>query len=456
MVIKNKSFLTSSIAKHSAFLIADPYSYSSRENERRDWSARCQFETLDCFSNKGCVVLSCLTYEKRFRPRMVLPDGTFMDAFSYEHIRNYTHSIQSFLNDRGILNGYRYFVACEYGESTGHPHYHVLNFFSNEAASLIAGFRYDGDTLKLKEQTFKDFLASFWPHGMLRWTKARSVGGLGIFLTSIIGSTYAAKYVCKSLSFEDAVKIHCGSDIQYKIFKHENRNFWPRHYQSLRFGFYMLKDVSFEALVEGLFVSDLFTGKVNKVIVPRYLSRTKTHKLDKDLMVWRITELGRQVVNARISKRMKSYNDFILSFKLGEIPFENFAEFDNDVFQRHLSVLMNASLQECVCASRYHEIRYIAFEDKDVFDTICNSSGDEFVANVDDFLNLFYGGYFASLFDADGKLPTYCFRDCFPLYSRIDDAFNYMSTRYSDFKGKEKEDKIADSSLFKGKLYGEI
>lgn len=218
----------------------------------------------------------------------------------------------------------------------------------------------------------------------------------------------------------------------------------------------MLESISIEALIEGLFVSDLSTGKVNKVIVPRYLSRTMTHKLDKDLMIWRITEFGRQVVNARILKRMKSYNDFVLSFKLGEIPFENFAGFNSDLFQRHLSVLMNASLQECVCASRYHEIRYIAFEDKDIFDTICNSCGDEFVANVDDFLNLFYGGYFASLFDADGKLPTYCFRDRFPLYSRIDDAINYMSTRYADFKGKEKEDKIADSSLFKCKLYGTI
>lgn len=434
MNIKNKSLYGGSFARHSSFTVGDRNSFSFRQSVCAEWSTRCIYETLDCLEHGGLVVLSCLTYRLEHRPYIELPsdDSSCFPCFSYSHIRQYVKSIQDYFFKNGISNGYRYFVCSEYGESTGHPHYHVLNFFSKEAVELIAGCVLDLSNCVSYTQVFKDFLQSFWSYGFLRWSRAVSKGGPGIFVNSSYAAKYVAKYVGKDIGFYGKLLSYLGVDRLTPALRKRYKHCLPRHYQSVRFGFNMLDGISEDELLNGKIIEDIKRGKKFRCPVPRYLVRVSTSFLDRDTMSWQLTDFGRHFRILKAFVNAERFARFIDDFRSGDIYIDD-SLFDSLGKNFPDKVITFSSLPSSEIAM-YSVVKNITFYSFDYFrenfDT--SLSFDEGAAV---FINKFYSYDYNTVYFTDGLLPSdfpYSFAEYRPVLAAAESTFSRLYELYRE------------------------
>ncbi len=463
MIVNNKSKFGGSCARFSEFSIPDRDSYSFRQSQTAEWSTRCSYEILDCLQSGGLVVLSCLTYRLLERPLLFSRSGFCDDVlsfpcFSYSHVKSYVKAIQDFFSKRGVANGYRYFVCSEYGERTGHPHYHVLNFFTKEAVSLLVGGSISLATCDSFTQIFKDFLASFWPHGMLRWSKSVRSGGLGIFVKNTSAASYVAKYVCKDSGFYSSLLKFLGVDKLTPALRRRYKHSLPRHYQSSRFGFSMLNGITEDELLNGKQIIDIKNGKVYRSPVPQYLIRTMTSTLNRDLMSWEITDFGRHFRILRTLKSVENFLGFIESFRDGSIalsvPYSSsaFQEFSEHVY------IASASLFSSEDIAFMSALKFISFRNRDAFSDMFDSNVS-FAESAYRFIHNFYSYDYNTVYalnEPQSYDPSISFSELFKSLYEVEESFSYLYSFYRESNAYARHLVDESRKQIKNNLYGEI
>ena len=145
--------------------IAVPCGHCSacRKLKRDEWFFRSLVEYNYYNRIGGAVYFITLTYNDDEIPRMTLPDGSEITAFSRRHIRAFCKYIRIWLKRHGYpYDGIKYLVCSEYGgHSTKRPHYHGILY-------LPFNLNYWTDKIPLKERKghspFEYFITRCWSH----------------------------------------------------------------------------------------------------------------------------------------------------------------------------------------------------------------------------------------------------------------------------------------------------
>ena len=212
--------------------IAVPCGHCSacRKLKRDEWFFRSLVEYNYYNRIKGAIYFITLTYRDDDIPRMKLPDGTEITAFSRTHIRAFCKYIRIWLKRHGYpYEGIKYLICSEYGgNSTKRPHYHGI---------LYLPFTLNFWTDKIPKQErkghspFEYFISHCWSHGFVVCSK------LGWRIQSVKGIRYASKYITKDISYIkrfDLAKYLYNPD--FEDWREMNKDFFPKHWQSVGYG----------------------------------------------------------------------------------------------------------------------------------------------------------------------------------------------------------------------------
>lgn len=288
-----------------------------RKQKRDEWFFRSLVEYNKYICNGGSVYFITLTYREDDIPRMTLPDGSEITAFSRKHIRAFCKYMRIWLKRHGYPpDGIKYLICSEYGgHSTKRPHYHgilylpfVLNFWTNR--------------IPVKERKghspFEYFITHCWPHGFVVCSK------LGWKIQGVKGLKYASKYITKDISYIkrfDLNKYLYNHD--YDDWVEENKDFFPKHWQSIGFGEDFVNDIMLMDNPADFLVSNkaVVCGLDRSTTIPRYyhyklcrvVNRLYSTLLDKTYT--ELTPLGVDVKRLHLEhsiSRMETDLDVIL------------------------------------------------------------------------------------------------------------------------------------------------
>lgn len=135
--------------------------------------------------NKGNVIMLTFTYSNENLPYAINPEtNERVPVFSRNHIKMFLNRLKV-RHSRFMKGFYKYFICFEYGKNTKRQHMHALFCLSRE----------------IDLRLFVDTCRELWPFGFMfpapygnpyEAAKLRHAGK---------GASYAAKYVCKDLSY---------------------------------------------------------------------------------------------------------------------------------------------------------------------------------------------------------------------------------------------------------------
>lgn len=135
--------------------------------------------------NKGAVIMLTFTYANEFLPYAINPESNErVPVFSRNHIKTFLNRLKV-RHSRFMKGFYKYFICFEYGKNTKRQHMHALFCLSPECDLRM----------------FIDTCRELWTYGFMfpspygnpyEAAKLRHAGK---------GASYAAKYVCKDLSY---------------------------------------------------------------------------------------------------------------------------------------------------------------------------------------------------------------------------------------------------------------
>lgn len=141
-----------------------------RLDRSRDWAVRCVHEAQ--MHSASCFVT--LTYSDEFVPR----------CLTYTHFQLFMHRLRKRLRSR-----VRFFMSGEYGETTGRPHFHACLFGCDFSDDRVY-YRKSSSGSRLYKSAFLD---SVWGLGLC------SIGDV-----TFESAAYAARYICKKVTGDDA------------------------------------------------------------------------------------------------------------------------------------------------------------------------------------------------------------------------------------------------------------
>lgn len=189
--------------------------------------------------NKGHVIMLTFTYNNEHLPFAINPEtNERVPVFNREHIKTFLNRLKV-RHSRFMKGFYKYFLCFEYGKNTKRQHMHALFCLSSEC------------DLKL----FIDTCRELWTYGYMFPSPHGNPYQKAQLRHAGKGASYAAKYVCKDLSYYElpAVQryieyIEKQSDDDKKIL----RNGLPRIYQSNGIGANLLDqlDNNFDEVVK--------------------------------------------------------------------------------------------------------------------------------------------------------------------------------------------------------------
>ena len=308
--------------------IAVPCGHCSacRKQKRDEWFFRSLVEYNYYIKRGGAVYFVTLTYNDENIPRLVLPDGTIITAFSRSHIRLFAKYIRIWLKRHGYpYDGIKYLICSEYGgHSTKRPHYHGILY-------LPYVLNYWTDKIPVKERKgtspFCYFISHVWKHGFVVCSK------LGWRIQSVKGLRYASKYITKDISY-----IKCFNLAQYLYnsdyvdWREQNKDFFPKHWQSVGYGEDFINEIEKQTDIPRFLVDNkaCVAGLDRSTVIPRYyhyrlcrvVNRLYSSLLDKT--VTDLTQIGLQVKRLHLENsiiRMTTDLDVIFQSSLdGVLP----------------------------------------------------------------------------------------------------------------------------------------
>lgn len=181
--------------------------------------------------NKGNVIMLTFTYNNENLPFAINPDtNERVPVFSRNHVKTFLNRLKV-RHSRFMKGFYKYFICFEYGKNTKRQHLHGLFCLSPEC-----------DLRK-----FVDTCRELWCYGYLfpsphgnpyEDAKLRHAGK---------GASYAAKYVCKDLSYYELPSVQRYVeyiDKQNDEVKSQLRDALPRIYQSNGVGAELVSQLS--------------------------------------------------------------------------------------------------------------------------------------------------------------------------------------------------------------------
>ena len=263
--------------------------------KRNEWFFRSVIEYRHYKEDlNGSVYFVTLTYNDDSLPYLELPSGEFVSAFSRKHIRNFIKYIRVFLKRRYVMNkDIKYLVCSEYGSDpsrTHRPHYHALLFFP----------------FHLDNVSFTHLMQTCWKHGFVVCSKE------GWEIKSISGIRYASKYICKDIAFENqpwARKYLF--DSRFKDWKEENKDFFPKHWQSVGYGESFCDVINKQKDIPAFLAKNNYTlclGYSNGFPIPRYYHLKFEKVMNKeyskilDKVVLETSEVGKKVKQIRFDE----------------------------------------------------------------------------------------------------------------------------------------------------------
>lgn len=242
-----------------------------RTQQKSSWSVRLAAE-LDKKRKDGWLIGFCtLTYSNRYLPHV--PRECFVKnphkvaCFSRRHVRTFIDSLRKLYHAHYGGKSLVYLAASEYGERTHRPHYHVLLAWqplrSRDSAALAP---------ILDAVTMHRYVCRLWRYGhIIPWnalggydSKNRYHNPFEVAATATDAAFYAAKYVCKDLSFEASLRDVCKKHSLFKDCKYF-------HIQSRSLGFCLIQDKT-DNEKKSLYMDGVdLPARDKKVILPRYL-----------------------------------------------------------------------------------------------------------------------------------------------------------------------------------------
>ena len=205
-----------------------------RDVQKSAWSFRLCAE-IESVKAKGWKVGFCtLTYDDDNLPVL---DKKFFKAgsetflrdipcFNRQHIRDYIHALRNWLFKEYQVKSLKYMVTTEYGKTTQRPHYHLLlawdpcgfsRIKTSKGRYLKDGRRFVRRKCVVTAESVHAWLKDNWKYGFLLPENPeggyRRKNGVLIEIKSfevsnagLMAARYAAKYVCKDLSFPEILK----------------------------------------------------------------------------------------------------------------------------------------------------------------------------------------------------------------------------------------------------------
>lgn len=239
---------------------------SCRKTKRDEWFFRSLVEFNYYQSIKGAIYFITLTYRESDIPKLSLPDGTEITAFSRKHIRAFCKYIRIWLKRHGYPHdGIKFLICSEYGgHSTKRPHYHGILYFPFV-------LNYWTEKIPFKDRKghspFEYFITHCWSHGFVVCSK------LGWRIQSVKGIRYASKYITKDISYIkrfDLAKYLFNSD--YEDWREVNKDFFPKHWQSIGYGENFIDTIMNEKDIPSFMVSNkaCICGLDHSTTIPRY------------------------------------------------------------------------------------------------------------------------------------------------------------------------------------------
>lgn len=189
--------------------------------------------------NKGHVIMLTFTYNNENLPFALNPEtNERVPVFNREHVKTFLNRLKV-RHSRFMKGFYKYFFCFEYGKNTKRQHMHALFCLSSEC------------DLKL----FVDTCRELWTYGYMFPSPHGNPYQKAQLRHAGKGASYAAKYVCKDLSYYEmpivqryVEYIEKQSDEDKKIL----RNGLPRIYQSNFIGANLLDqlDSNFDEVIK--------------------------------------------------------------------------------------------------------------------------------------------------------------------------------------------------------------
>lgn len=242
-----------------------------RTQQKSSWSVRLAAELEEKRKDGWLIGFCTLTYSNRYLPHV--PRECFVKnphkvaCFSRRHVRTFIDSLRKLYHKHYGGKSLVYLAAGEYGERTHRPHYHVLLAWQPLQQCNSAALAPILDAV-----TMHRYICRLWRYGhIIPWN---ALGGYDknnryhnpfeVAATATDAAFYAAKYVCKDLSFESSLRDVCKKHSAFKDCKYF-------HIQSRSLGFCLIQGKN-DSEKLSLYMNGVdLPARNNKAILPRYL-----------------------------------------------------------------------------------------------------------------------------------------------------------------------------------------
>lgn len=294
-----------------------------RAKKQQDWFIRGTYEYLQLRETGGNVFAGCLTYANEHLPHFVdkrnwqyktLPSGKIVkvkadinfefDGFDQEALTKFMKRFRMRYQRKYHFNpeGLKFFIACEYGEHTKRPHYHILVYIP--IASI-----YDGEFLDLVDNT--------WDFGFVSKDKKQTWK-----IKSLSAIQYATKYVSKDLYYDNKyiqeyLDKEYLDEAEYNYRYQLVKNYLPKFRTSNNFGTKLADDILDKKNPLEYLLRDKpiefpnRKGENKKYSIPRYILDKVVKYKDEEISeklgrpFFRYNDLGK----AYLSNRFKNFLD---------------------------------------------------------------------------------------------------------------------------------------------------
>lgn len=267
-----------------------------RKQLHNSWFVRAYAEALKTWDENGKVFFFTLTYAPDYLPWFhdCVDDCRGCHEFRFPcfdktHLDRFRSKLRVYMQRKyNCAKDFRFFITSEFGTIGKRPHYHVLLY-------LPAGFG------NCPDEEIKKLINKSWIYGYVGYTPY-SKGGPCI--TNERGIRYVCKYVTKDIGFFENAAIKAYKDLIDKsrdeVKQKAFRAVMPRHFQSVGFGYDVLKEcfVSDDSIKAAF--SKGFRPKLSLQYykIPRYIiQKLCYHTNDYGAIV--LNDLGRRVMAIR-------------------------------------------------------------------------------------------------------------------------------------------------------------
>ena len=276
-----------------------------REAQRNEWSKRLMLELAPLKEMGWSVGFLTLTYKPECLPFLHPSvferpfDFKYVPCFSRNDVAKYIKAIRHDLDRYYGVQGLRYIVSSEYGESTARPHYHALFCWKN-ANGLT-----DEKVFELVSRKWK--FGHTFPRCFNGGKDRHDYEHKPFILSGALKNAcrYACKYVCKDLNFINALD---GLELKRKskLFKYSQ----PFHVQSKSLGACFLENRSDAFLKRAYEKGFEMVGLDKKLSLPVYLKRKILFKPK-----YVKNSVGKRLVRKEASDFMNRNLDFVFGLK---------------------------------------------------------------------------------------------------------------------------------------------